>query len=174
MNIRYRTGLIALFVAAALFSQTVTPLAVSASNDESTYFGGTVVEFKGAKKPVDGHLVATDETDLQFLYKNNQMVSIPYAKFIDIEYGQKSGRRVGAAVASTLLLGPIGLLFLLSKKQKHYVTIGFKDAADAEQVAVFQVNKDAVRTLLPILEARSGKKVTYQSKGAEKKATGDN
>jgi hypothetical protein len=29
-----------------------------------------------------------------------------------------------------------------------------------------------VRTLLPILEARSGKKVEYQSKGAEKKATG--
>jgi hypothetical protein len=58
----------------------------------------------------------------------------------------------------------------MSKKQKHYLTIGFKDAADKEQVAVFQVDKDSVRTLLPILEARSGKKVTYQDKNAEKKA----
>ena len=41
-----------------------------------------------------------------------------------------------------------------------------------EQVAVFQVDKDAVRTLLPILEPRSGKKVFYQDKSAEKKATG--
>lgn len=174
MNVRYLSGLTALAVAAALFSQTVAPLTVSASNDQSSYYGGTIPEFKDAKGPVDGHLVATDETALQFIYKKGQTVSIPYAKFIDIEYGQKSGRRVGAAVASTILLGPIGLLFLMSKKQKHFVTIGFKDAADKEQVAVFQVDKDAVRTLLPILEARSGKKIVYQDKSAEKKATGSN
>lgn len=176
MNLRYPAGLIAVFLAAALFSQTVGPTTVKASNSNyhASYYGGTIPEFKEAKHPVDGHLVATDELALQFLYKKDQMVSIPYAKFIDIEYGQKSGRRVGAAVASTLLLGPIGLLFLMSKKQKHFVTIGFKDAADKEQVAVFEVEKDAVRTLLPILEARSGKSVMYQSKGAEKKATGGN
>ena len=172
MNLRLRAGVTAVAVAAALFLQTLAPLAVNASDDKSTYFGGTVPEFKEAKHPVEGRLQTNDETALQFIYQKDQMVSIPYAKFIDIEYGQKSGRRVGAAVASTILLGPIGLLFLMSKKQKHYVTIGFKDAADKEQVAVFQVDKDAVRTLLPILEARSGKKVIYQDKGAEKKATG--
>ena len=172
MKTQYRTGFIALFIAAALFSQTIAPLAVSASNDDAKYYGGTFVEFKNAKGPVDGHLVATDENALQFKYMSNQMISIPYAKFIDIEYGQKSGRRVGAAVASTILLGPIGLLFLMSKKQKHFVTIGFKDDADKEQVAVFEVDKDAVRTLLPILGARSGKKVIYQTKSSEKKANG--
>jgi hypothetical protein len=176
MNLRYPAGLITVVLAVALLSQTVVPPALSASNANyhSSYYGGTIPEFKDAKNPVDGHLIATDEIALQFLYKKDQMVSIPYAKFIDIEYGQKSGRRVGAAVASTLLLGPIGLLFLMSKKQKHFVTIGFKDASDKEQVAVFQVEKDAVRTLLPILEARSGKDVIYQSKSAEKKATGGN
>jgi hypothetical protein len=174
MNIRYLSGLTALAVAAALLSQTIAPPIVSASNNESSYYGGTIPEFKEAKNPVSGRLVATDETALHFVYKKDQTVSIPWAKFLDIEYGQKSGRRVGAAVATTLLLGPIGLLFLMSKKQQHFVTIGFKDAADKEQVAVFKINKDAVRTLLPILEARSGKQVTYQSKGAEKKATGSN
>ena len=174
MNIRFRTGFMAVAIIAVLFSQTVAPFAVSASNDKSTYYGGTVPEFKDAKHPIDGRLLTTDDAALQFIYQKEQMVSIPYAKFIDIEYGQKSGRRVGAAVASTILLGPIGLLFLMSKKQQHFVTIGFKDAADKEQVAVFRVDKDAVRTLLPILEARSGKKIIYQSKGAEKKATGGN
>ena len=92
--------------------------------------------------------------------------------FIDMEYGQKSGRRVGAAVSTTILLGPLGLLTLFSKKQNHFLTIGYTDEAGKEQVAVFKLNKEMVRTALPILEARSGKKVEYQSKGAEKKAKG--
>jgi hypothetical protein len=171
MKVRF---FVAVAVAVTLFYQTVAPVAVGASNDKSTYYGGTMPEFKGAKNPVDGHLVTTDETALQFIYKNGQMASIPYAQFIDIEFGQKSGRRVGAAVAGFILLGPVGLLFLLSKKQQHFVTIGFKDAAEREQVAVFRVDKDAVRTLLPILEARSGKQIMYQGKSAEKKATGNN
>jgi hypothetical protein len=172
MNIPLRTAFTAAALVATLLVQTFVPLTVSANNDKATYFGGTIPEFKDAKHPVEGRLQTSDETSLKFVYQKDQTVGIPYANFIDIEYGQKSGRRVGAAVASTILLGPIGLLFLMSKKQKHYVTIGFKDAADKEQVAVFQIDKDAVRTLLPILEARSGKKVFYQDKSAEKKATG--
>jgi hypothetical protein len=141
-------------------------------SDKASYYGGTVAAFKDAKKEIEGRLVTTDENNLQFTYGKGQVVSIPYANFIDMEYGQKSGRRVGTAVATTVLLGPIGLLALMSKKQTHFLTLGFKDEAGKEQVAVFKLDKDSVRTLLPILEARSGKKVEYQSKGAEKKATG--
>lgn len=145
---------------------------VSAASDDASYYGGTVAVFKDAKKEINGHLITSDETNLLFKYGNGQVVSIPYANFIDMEYGQKSGRRVGTAVATTVLLGPIGLLSLLSKKQDHFLTLGFRDADGKEQVAVFKMNKGMVRTALPILEARSGKKVEYQSKGAEKKATG--
>lgn len=147
---------------------------VSAASDDASYYGGTVAAFKNAKKEVKGHLVTTDETNLQFLYgkNNSQVLAIPYSSFLDMEYGQKSGRRVGAAVATTILLGPLGLLTLFSKKQDHFLTLGFKDADGKEQVAVFKLNKGMIRTALPILEARSGKKVVYQSKGAEKKATG--
>lgn len=150
------------------------PVAVLAASDKAYYFGGTLVDFKDAKKEVEGRLVTSDETNLQFFYgKNNaQVAKIPYSSFLDIEYGQKSGRRVGAAVATTILLGPIGLLTLFSKKQDHFLTIGFKDSENKDQVAVFKLNKDMVRTTLPVLAARSGKKVEYQSKDAEKKATG--
>lgn len=155
-----------------IFSLTFGTVSVFAKSDSASYYGGTMAAFKDAKKEVKGRLVTTDEKELQFIYQNNQIASIPYANFIDIEYGQKSGRRVGAAVATTILLGPIGLLALLSKKQTHFVTIGYTDEAGKEQVAVFKIDKDMVRTFLPIIEARSGKKVEYQSKSAEKKATG--
>jgi hypothetical protein len=143
-----------------------------AMSDSASYYGGTMAEFKEAKKEIKGHLITSDEKALMFKYGNNQTASIPYDHFIDMEYGQKSGRRVGAAVATTILLGPIGLLTLLSKKQNHFLTLGYTDETGKEQVAVFKLNKEMVRTTLPILEARSGKKVEYQSKGAEKKATG--
>ena len=155
-----------------IFSLTLGTTTVLAKSDSASYYGGTMVDFKDAKKEVKGKLITTDEKDLQFLYGKNQVARIPYDHFIDIEYGQKSGRRVGAAVATTILLGPLGLLTLFSKKQNHFLTLGFTDDAGKEQVAVFKINKDMVRTILPILEARSGKKVEYQSKGAEKKATG--
>lgn len=157
---------------ALVFMLAFGVVGVSAKSDKASYYGGTMATFKDAKKEVKGRLQTDDEKELRFVYQNAQVASIPYANFIDIEYGQKSGRRVGAAVATTLLLGPIGLLTLFSKKQNHFVTIGYNDEAGKEQVAVFKINKDMVRTFLPILEARSGKKVEYQSKSAEKKATG--
>ena len=168
-NISKATAITLVFL--LLLSNTAV---VSAASDDASYYGGTMATFKDAKKEVKGRLVVTDETNLQFFYGKNksEVASIPYSSFIDMEYGQKSGRRVGAAVATTILLGPIGLLALLSKKQDHFLTLGFKDSDGKEQVAVFKLNKNMVRTSLPILEARSGKKVEYQSKGAEKKATG--
>ena len=75
-------------------------------------------------------------------------------------------------MGTSLLLGPIGLVTLFSKKRKHYVTIGFKDAAETDQVAVLELGKDIVRTTLPILEKRSGKAITYQDEEAKKSSRG--
>jgi hypothetical protein len=99
-----------------------------------------------------------------------QTFSISYDKIVDIEYGQKAGRRVGAAVATTVLLGPIALVTLFSKKRKHYMTVGYKGDDDKDQVAVIELGKDVVRTMLPIVETRSGKKITYQDEEARKSA----
>lgn len=144
---------------------------------KAAYMGGSTKEkdFPGLKKEVEGTLNTGDETALKFSYKlKNQPgeYSIPYNKIIDIEYGQKAGRRVGAAVGTTLLLGPIGLLLLMSKKRKHYVTIGYKDENEKDQVAVFELGKDIIRTTLPILESRSGKKIEYQDESARKAREG--
>jgi len=66
------------------------------------------------------------------------------------------------------LLGPIGLLSLFSKKRKHFLTIGFKRDDGRDQVAVIELGKDIVRTTLPIVETRSGRKSEYQDEEARK------
>lgn len=151
---------------------------VGLDGKKAAYQGGTTKEkdFPGATKPVEGILNTTDEKLLKFEYswnKESKVFSIPYDQIIDLEYGQKAGRRVGAAIATAVLLSPLGLFLLFSKKRKHYVTIGYKDAEGKEQAAVFELGKDIVRTTLPILEARSGKKIEYQDEEAKKSSKGN-
>src|ERR1041384_8038374 len=98
-----------------------------AASDSASYYGGTMAEFKDAKKEVKGHLITSDEKALIFKYGKNQTAALPHDHVIDRESGQKAGRRVGAAVATTILLGPVGLLTLFSKKQNHFLTVGFTD-----------------------------------------------
>src|SRR5262245_35572489 len=134
------------------------------NGNKDAYQGGTAKdkEFAGAKKAVEGTLNMGNENELKFEYTLDdfsRVYSIPYSQIIDIEYGQKAGRRVGAAVATALLISPVGLFLLFSKKRKHYVTIGYKDGEEKEQVAVFELRKDTVRTTLSILETRSGKTI---------------
>jgi hypothetical protein len=64
------------------------------------------------------------------------------------------------------------LLTLLSKKRNHYLTLGYKDEVDKDQVAVLEIGKDIVRTTLAVVETRSGKKVTYQDDEARKYGAG--
>jgi len=59
---------------------------------------------------------------------------------------------------------------LFSKKRKRFLTVGFKDGDGKDQVAVFELGKDIVRTTLPIMETRSGKKIEYQDDEARKSA----
>ena len=148
------------------------------SSKKAAYQGGTTKDkdFPGAKEAVEGTLNTGDEKELKFEYtlnKVSRVYSIPYDQFIDIEYGQKAGRRVGAAVATAILISPVGLFLLFSKKRKHFVTIGYKGNEGKDQVAVFELGKDIVRTTLAILETRSGKKIEYQDEEAKKSSKGN-
>ena len=149
------------------------PSAYAVGSKKAAYIGGTAPDFKGAKKNVEGTLDLENEKELRFNHKfvqGGSTYAIPWDKIIDIEYGHKTGRRVGAAIATAILISPVGLFLLFSKKRKHYVTIGYADAEGKEQVAVFELGKDIVRTALPILETRSGKKIEYQEKSGKDKA----
>jgi hypothetical protein len=157
---------------ALLVTFLMSPLAEAVDGKKAAYFGGTVETFNGAKQPAEGRLdTANSEALILTIEKKpfvGQTLRIPYAQIVDLEYGQKAGRRVGTAVATTVLLGPIGLLSLFSKKRKHFLTVGFKDEAGKDQVAVLELGKDIVRTTLPIVETRSGKQIEYQDDEARK------
>lgn len=160
--------------ATLLFIIVFAFVAEAVDGKKAAYFGGTVSAYAGAKDPIEGRLDTTNEEALILTPEKTpyagKALRIPYARILDIEYGQKAGRRVGTAVATTVLLGPIGLVSLFSKKRKHYVTIGYKDDEGKDQVAVIELGKDIVRTTLPILETRSGKQIEYQDDEARRPA----
>jgi hypothetical protein len=129
---------------------------------KALYVGGTIA---GLSENVEGRINTTDEDAVTFIPdSNSRMVSIPYKSITGLEYGQKAGRRVGAAI----LVSP---LMLFSKKRKHYLTIEYKDGGKA-QAGVFEIGKDIVRTTLKVLETRSGQEVEYQDDEARKSGKG--
>lgn len=130
-------------------------------SDKTQYVGGTENQIK---EGTDGKSTAKDEKMFSFEYKEGKL-DIPYDQVNDLEYGQKAGRRVGLAIAVSPWL-------LLSKKRKHFLTVGWKDEQDKQHAAVFELGKSVVRTMLATLEARTGKKVDYQDDEARKSGLG--
>jgi hypothetical protein len=145
-----------------LFSFAVEPLAFAGIGGGVTmYVGGTENQIKNG---TEGKSSERDEKNFLFTYKHGAL-TIPYDQVNDLEYGQKAGRRLGLAIALTPLA-------LLSKKRKHYLTVGWKDDQDKQHAAVFELGKATVRTTIVTLEARTGRKVEYEDDEARKSGLG--
>ena len=125
------------------------------------YVGGTIGTFKDK---TDGRILTSDAAAFVFSAKG-QTVKVPFERINQIEYGQKVERRYLTAV----LISP---LFLLAKSRKHFLTLGYEDAEGKQQAMIFQVSKGDVRSVLVGLEARTGRKVTYQDEEARKAGKG--
>jgi hypothetical protein len=129
------------------------------TNDETVYVGGTEKIDEGS----EGSASIENEKEFVFEYSGGQLV-IPYDRVTDLEYGQQAGRRVGLAIAMPLTL--------LSKKRKHFLTIGWKDEKNEQHAAVFQLGKSVVKPTIATLESKTGKKVDYQDDDARKSMGG--
>ncbi len=112
----------------------------------------------------EGKLNTTGEDVFLFRAKRAS-VRIPYTKINTIEYGQRVNRRYAEAV----LISPI---LLLSKKRRHFLTVGYTDDDGHQQAMVFQVPKSEIRTLLVSLEAKTGRRVEFQDEEARKAGKG--
>jgi hypothetical protein len=129
------------------------------SADKAVYRGGTLDD----PKPADAGRPSTAGVEaFTFRYGNGEL-RIPYGQVNLLEYGQKAGRRIGLAI----LVSP---LFLLSKKRRHYLTIGYLDEDGEQQAAVFELGKKIVRATLAGLEARTGIEVDYENEQARQAA----
>jgi len=124
------------------------------------YVGGTASIESGAS----GSIEVTDEHYFAFYTKKTQ-VRVPYTRINLLEYGQKVDRRLLMAVV-------ISPMFLLSKKRKHFLSVGFVDDQGNHQALVFRVDKNDIRATLVSLEARTGLRVQYQDEEARKAGHG--
>ena len=106
------------------------------------FVGGTQSGLAGkAKLQLD---LTNDETLI--VHTDKAAFGIAYQKINTVEYGQTVSRRYAEAV----LISPV---LLLSKSRKHFVTIGYVDAAGKQQALVFRVEKVDIRSVLASLEA---------------------
>lgn len=128
---------------------------------KAEYVGGTIGTFKDR---TDGRILTSDTSAFVFSAKG-QTVKVPFERINQIEYGQKVERRYLTAV----LISP---LFLLAKSRKHFLTLGYEDAEGKQQAMIFQVSKGDVRSVLVGLEARTGRKVSFQDEEARKAGKG--
>ncbi len=154
-------------IAILLLSQLVFEIPAQAGIGGKTtmYVGGTLP----IKEMTEGKSSAADGKTFSFDYKDKKRpvaLKIPYDRINSLEYGQKAGRRLGLAIALTPLA-------LLSKKRKHFLTVGYLDDGDKQQAAVFELGKNIVRTTLASLEARSGRKIEYQDEEARMSSKGN-
>lgn len=173
-----------IIAAVLVFTMVLLELPVYAGipKDKSIYVGGTV---ETIPKEVEGPLSTEDVNALTFKWnpkdvkkeKGKDKDSAPpptqwsasYDKITNLAYGQHAGRRVGQTIAwGVTTLGILALPILFSKKRRHYLTIEYTDENGKEQAAVFEVGKESIRTILPSLEVRTGKKVQYEDEEARK------
>lgn len=143
-----------------IFTLDLAVFAGGMPNDRAAYVGGTESIGEG----MEGSPSTGNEKEFVFEYEGGQLV-IPYEQVDDLEYGQQAGRRVGLAFAT-------GGLSALSKKRKHFLTIGWKDEKDKQHAAVFELGKSIVKPTIVTLEQRTGKKVDYQDDNARKSGMG--
>jgi hypothetical protein len=148
-----RMRLLIVFGAAALWAGSL--------GGRAEYIGGTSSVFQ---EKAGGRIITTDVTSLRFETKA-KTVEIPYERIVSIEYGQKVDRRYISAV----LVNP---LFLLAKSRKHFLTVGYTDGEGRSQALIFRVEKADVRGVLVSLEARTGRKITFQDDEARKAGKG--
>lgn len=158
-----RTRVLAALLAAVVAVEA--PL-LAVGSKKAEYVGGTISTIS---EEAEGELDTTTEAELIFTPERGKgrSVMIPYSAITSLEYGQKAGRRVGAAI----LVSPV---LLFSKKRKHFFTIAFKDKDGKDQAVVLELGKDIVRTTLTVVETRSGKKIEYQDEEARKAGRGGN
>ena len=95
------------------------------AQSRAEYVGGTAAKLESG---VSGAIQVTDERYFAFYTKKTQ-VRVAYDHINELQYGQKVDRRLLMAV----VISPV---FLLSKKRKHFLTVGYTDDDGRQQALV--------------------------------------
>lgn len=125
------------------------------------YIGGTINAIpQGA-----GGVIKTSDPDYLVFSTRQSTLKVLYQRVNLVEYGQQVSRRYALAI----LISPV---FILSKKRKHFLTVGYIDDEGRQQAMVFHVDKDHIRAVLASMEAHTGRKIEFQDEEARKAGRG--
>ena len=134
---------------------------LAAAQARVEYIGGTADQIRAG---TSGAIAVSDHHYFAF-YSHKTNLRVAYDKINLLEYGQTVGRRLDLAI----IISPA---FLLVKKRKHFLTVGYTDEDGKQQALVFRVDKNDIRATLASLEARTGQRVQYQDEEARKAGRG--
>jgi hypothetical protein len=136
--------------AAVLLSLALAPAASAVDKAKAVFVGGSVAPLPPG---TEGSLSTTDEAHLLFLGdRDTGLLKIPWKVILELEYGQELSRSAKR--------------LFVTKSRQHFLTLVFRDEQGQEQSVVLELGKDLVRPGLAAMEARSGRKVTYQDEEA--------
>jgi hypothetical protein len=129
---------------------------------KAMYVGGTAY---GLTDGAEGKTAISGPKAFVFIAEKGGTLSFPWTSVQDLEYGRRVSRR-GKAAALKSALG------VLSRGEKHYVTITYRDHVDREQVAVLQLGTEIARATLLALKEKSGRPLVCQDPEAATQAGG--
>lgn len=140
---------------------SVLPAAGIASADmKVTYVGGTV---DSVKPGLHGRLTLQDSKELIFRYTKSDALRIPYSAIAEMSLGQLPGHIPASRIAMAAAIGVPGAL-LLRRKSQNYLTISYVNSSGNKAVAALDLSKGDLWIAIPILEARTGRKVVRNDK----------
>ena len=135
---------IALIVSLAVFS-----VLASVPHPPAVYVSGSATVPNGTT----GSLNLSDDKEFQFDYADDTF-RLPYERITSIELDGKSGAK--AHLASSVSWVP-----KFGKKQGKLLTILYRGENDTGETVVFEIRKEEFESIASILEARTGKRVSY-------------
>jgi hypothetical protein len=136
--------------ATVLLSLALATAASAVDKAKAVFVGGSIAPLPPG---TEGSVSTTDETHLLFVGDRDAgLLKIPWKAILELEYGQEVSRSAKK--------------LFVSKSRQHFLTLVFRDEQEQEQSIVLELGKDLVRPGLAAMEARSGRKVTYQDEEA--------
>jgi len=126
-----------LIYVAALLSASVPAFAVT----------GSEVQLRASTLP-SSTLDTTVPQRLIFHSPSRPDLAMPYAQITEFTSRQEVAHHLG-------VLAAIAVGLVKARQQRYLISIAFTDTDGAAQVATFEVGKNAMETLLPVLQARA-------------------
>jgi hypothetical protein len=114
-------------------------------DNEILYIGGTLRSVPNGTKGRFALLL--DKEAVRFIAVQG-FFEIPYNQVTRLGYGEKVSRRILEALA-------IKVVFIFSKRHQHFVTVQYLEQDRGNNVAVFEVGKDNVHSVVTVFENRT-------------------